>query len=50
MHNVCKISLRSKQALFRVCCSASAEYNHGEDPCDLTIAPSPLVGEGWGEG
>ena len=40
----------SKQAPFRVCCSASAEYNHGEDPCDLTIAPSPPVGEGWGEG
>jgi predicted Zn finger-like uncharacterized protein len=39
-----------KQAPFRVCSSASAEYNHGEDPCDLTIAPSPLAGEGWGEG
>jgi len=30
-----------EQAPFRVCCSASAEYNHGEGPCDLTIAPSP---------
>ncbi len=39
----------SKQAPFRVCCSASAEYNHGEDPCDLTIAPLPLVGEGVNE-
>ena len=31
----------SKQAPFRVCCSASAEYNHGEDPCDLSFASSP---------
>ena len=30
--------------LLRVCCSASAEYNHGEDPCDLTFAPSPACG------